>query len=54
MDGKSQSYRRISEVEVKLVDKITYIYIKKIKKWMECLVCYNKMFFDRKRKVVKM
>lgn len=52
-DGKSQPYRRIGDVEVKLVDKITYIYIKKIKKWMECPVCHNKMLFDKKGKLWK-
>lgn len=31
-------------------DKITYTYIKRIKRWMECPVCHDKMTFSKSRK----
>lgn len=30
-----------------IIDKTTYIYIKQIKKWMECPVCHSKMVFNK-------
>lgn len=35
---------------MKLMDKITYTYIKGIKKWMECPVCHEKMTFKKSSK----
>lgn len=31
-------------------DKLTYVYIKRIKRWMECPVCHKKMTFSKSRK----
>lgn len=31
-------------------DKITYFYIKRMKKWMECPVCHKKLFYNKKQK----
>ena len=33
-----------------LGDALTYSYIKRIKKWMECPVCHKKMFFSKRQK----
>lgn len=33
-----------------VADKITYTYIKRIKRWMECPVCYKRMTFNKSRK----
>lgn len=33
-----------------IADKITYGYIKNIKRWMECPVCHDKMTFKKNTK----
>lgn len=38
---------------MKVGDKITYTYIKRIKKWMECPVCHQKMTFKKTEKAWK-
>lgn len=30
-------------------DKVTYFYIKNIKKWMECPVCHSKLLFNKRK-----
>ncbi len=35
---------------MKLADKVSYTYIKRIKKWMECPVCHKKMTFNKSKK----
>lgn len=30
-------------------DKVTYFYIKNIKRWMECPVCHHKLFFKKEK-----
>ncbi len=34
---------------MKLSDKASYIYIKRIKKWIECPVCHKKMLFSKSK-----
>lgn len=38
---------------MKVGDKITYTYIKRIKKWMECPACHQKMTFKKMEKAWK-
>lgn len=33
-----------------VADQITYTYIKRIKRWMECPVCHKRMTFNKSRK----
>ena len=35
---------------MKLSDKATYVYIKHIKKWIECPVCNRRMIFNKSQK----
>lgn len=35
---------------MKVKDHITYFYIKRIKRWMECPVCHKKIYFFKYRK----
>lgn len=35
---------------MRLVNSLTYFYIKKIKRWMECPVCHKKMTFNKAKK----
>ncbi len=35
---------------MKLSDKVSYTYIKHIKKWIECPLCHNKMTFNKAQK----
>ena len=30
-----------------ITDKLTYTYIKRIKRWMECPICHKKMTFSK-------
>ena len=36
-----------------LIDRALYVYIKRIKKWMECPVCHGKMNFSKYSKFWK-
>lgn len=35
---------------MRLVNSLTYFYIKKVKRWMECPVCHKKMTFNKTQK----